>query len=95
MICAFVIFSESLIISGCRTKDLNPTARTTEFMSAHLNFSEKQTSATNWKFICWKKKLLDLQKTINNEIIAQMKSETADASKLEALLNKNIEKLRL
>ena len=32
---------------------------------------------------------------MNNEIIAQMNSETTDATKLEALLNKYIEQLRL
>ena len=33
MIGAFVAFSVSLIIAGCRTKELNPPERATEFMT--------------------------------------------------------------
>ena len=58
-----------------------------------MSKAEKSHLAEN--LFAKKEGLLDISKTINNEIIAQMKSETADASKLEALLNKNIEKLRL
>jgi len=98
MIGAFVAFSVSLIIAGCRTKELNPPERATEFMTSHLNLSDEQTrkiAPLVENLFAEKEELLDIRKTINNEIIAQMKSETADATKLEALLNKNIEQLRL
>ena len=39
--------------------------------------------------------MLNIRKTINNELIAQINSETGDAAKFEALLNKNIEQLHL
>ena len=98
MIGAFVVFSVSLIIAVCRTKELNPSERAAEFMTAHLGLSDEQTR----KFVplaenlfAEKEELLDIRKTINNEIIAQMMSEKADAARLEALLNKNIEQLRL
>ena len=42
-----------------------------------------------------KEDLLEMRKNLSNEIIAQMKSDNADAAKLEAVLNKNIEQLRL
>ncbi|MDE0793848.1 MAG: Spy/CpxP family protein refolding chaperone [SAR324 cluster bacterium] len=98
MIGAFVAFSVSLIIAGCRTKELNPPERATEFMTSHLNLSDEQTrkiAPLAENLFAEKEELLDIRKTINNEIIAQMKSETADAAELKALLNKNIEQLRL
>ena len=39
--------------------------------------------------------LLHLRKTIHNEIITQMKNKTANATRIEALINKNIEQLSL
>ena len=97
MIGSFVSFTKSLSIAGCRTKELNLPERATEFMASHLNLSDEQSRiivplAEN--LFAEKEELLDIRKTINNEIIAQMKSETADADKLEALLDKNIEQLR-
>ena len=98
LIGSFVALSVSLIISGCRTKELNHSGRTTEFMTEHLNLSDEQTRKIEplaENLFAEKEELFDIRKTINNEIIAQMKSENADAVKLEALLNKNIEQLRL
>ena len=98
MIGVFVVFSVSLIIAGCRTKELNPPERVTEFMTSHLNLSDEQTRKTEplaENLFSQKEELLDIRKTIKKEIIVQMKSETADAAKLEQLLNKNIEQLRL
>ena len=98
MIDAIVAFSVSLIITGCHTKELNPPERATEFMTSHLNLSDEQTRKIEpiaENLFAEKEELFDIRKTINNEIIAQMKIETADASKLEALLNKNIKHLCL
>jgi Spy/CpxP family protein refolding chaperone len=98
MIGSFVEFSVSLIIAGCRTKELNPPEWAKEFMTLHLNLSYEQTrtiAPLAENLFAEKEELLDIRKTLNNEIIAQMNSETADATKLEALLNKNIEQLRL
>jgi Spy/CpxP family protein refolding chaperone len=98
MIDAIVAFSVSLIIAGCHTKELNPPERATEFMTSHLNLSDEQTRKIEpiaENLFAEKEELLDIRKTINNEIIAQMMSEKADAARLEALLNKNIEQLRL
>jgi Spy/CpxP family protein refolding chaperone len=98
MIGSFVAFSVSLIIAGCRTKELNSPERATEFMTSHLNLSDEQTrkiAPLAENLFAEKEELLDIHKTINNEVIYQMKSETPDAAKLEALLNKNIEQLRL
>ena len=98
MIGVSVVFYAPLIIAGCRTKELNPPERMTEFMAAHLNLSDEQSrqiAPLAENLFPEKEELLDIRKTINNIIIAQMKSETADAAKLEALLNKNIEQCRL
>ena len=98
MIGSFVVFSVSHIIAGCRAKELNPPKRAKEFMILHLNLSYEQTrkiAPLAENLFAEKEELLDIRKTINNEIIAQMNSETADATKLEVLLNKNIEQLRL
>ena len=69
MIGVFVVFSLSLIIAGYRTKELNPSERATEFMTAHLNLNNEQTR----KIIpladilfAEKAKLLNIRKTINN-----------------------------
>ena len=80
MIGAFVAFSVSLISAGCRTKELNPPERATEFITSHLNLSDEQTRKIvplAEILFAEKEELLDIRKTINNEIIAQMKSETA------------------
>jgi hypothetical protein len=43
MIGPFVSFTESLGLAGCRTKELNPPERATEFMASHLNLSDEQS----------------------------------------------------
>ena len=87
MIDAIVAFSVSLIIVGCHTKELNPPERATEFMTSHLNLSDEQTRKIEpiaENLFAEKEELLDIRKTINNEIIAQMMSEKADAARLDA-----------
>ena len=82
MIDAIVAFSVSLIIAGCHTKELNPPERVSEFMTSHLNLSDEQTRKIEpiaESLFAEKEELLDIRKTINNEIIAQMMSEKADA----------------
>ena len=98
MIGALVTVSVPLIISACRTKEMSPPERATEFVTAHLDLSDEQTrkvAPLAQNMFAEKEELLEMRKTLNIEIIAQMKSDTADAAKLEAVLNKNIEQLRL
>ena len=98
MLVALVAVSVPLIIAGCRTKGLNPPERATEFVSAHLDLSDEQTrkvAPLAENMFAEKEELLEMRKSLNIEIIAQMKSDTADAAKLEAVLKKNIEQLRL
>ncbi|MEC8980695.1 MAG: hypothetical protein VYA81_03890, partial [SAR324 cluster bacterium] len=98
MIGALVTVSVPLIISACRTKEMSPPERATEFVTAHLDLSDEQTrkvAPLAQNMFAEKEELLEMRKTLNIEIIAQMKSDTADAAKLEAVLNKNIEQLSL
>ena len=98
MIGALVTVSVPLIISACRTKEMSPPERATEFVTAHLDLSDEQTrkvAPLAQNMFAEKEELLEMRKTLNIEIIAQMKSDTADAAKLEAVLNKNIEQLQL
>ena len=95
---ALVTVSLPLIISACRTKEMSPPERATEFVTAHLDLSDNQTrkfSPIAEKMFAEKEDLLEMRKNLSNEIIAQMKSDNADAAKLEAVLNKNIEQLSL
>jgi len=95
---ALVTISVPLIIAGCRTQEVTPPERATEFVTAHLDLSDEQTrkvAPLAENMFAEKEELLEMRKTLNNEIIAQMKSDNADATKLEAVLNKNIEQLRL
>jgi Spy/CpxP family protein refolding chaperone len=98
MIGALVTVSVPLIISACRTKEMSPPERATEFVTAHLDLSDEQTrkvAPLAQNMFAEKEELIEMRKTLNIEIIAQMKSDTADAAKLEAVLNKNIEQLSL
>ena len=98
MIGALVTVSVPLIISACRTKEMSPPERATEFVTAHLDLSDEQTrkvAPLAQNMFAEKEELLEMRKTLSIEIIAQMKSDTADAAKLEAVLNKNIEQLSL
>ena len=94
MIGALVTVSVPLIISACRTQEMNPPERATEFVTTHLDLSDNQTrkfSPIAENMFAEKEDLLEMRKNLSNEIIAQMKSDNADAAKLEAVLNKNIE----
>jgi Spy/CpxP family protein refolding chaperone len=98
MIGALVTVSVPLIISACRTKEMSPPERATEFVTAHLDLSDEQTrkvAPLAQNMFAEKEELIEMRKTLNIEIIDQMKSDTADAAKLEAVLNKNIEQLSL
>jgi len=75
MIDAIVAFSVSLIIVGCHTKELNPPERATKFMAAILDLSNEQTKKIEplaENLFAERKGLIDIRKTINNEIIVQM-----------------------
>jgi Spy/CpxP family protein refolding chaperone len=98
MIGALVTVSVPLIISACRTKEMSPPERATEFVTAHLDLSDEQTrkvAPLAQNMFAEKEELLEMRKTLSIEIIAQMKSDAADAAKLEAVLNKNIKQLNL
>jgi Spy/CpxP family protein refolding chaperone len=98
IIAALVVVAVPLIIAGCRTQEVTPPERATAFVTAHLDLSDEQTrkvAPLAENMFAEKEELLEMRKTLNNEIIAQMKSDNADAAKLEAVLNKNIEQLRL
>ena len=98
MIGALVTVSVPLIISACRTQEMNPPERKTEFVKSHFYLSDNQTrkfSAIAEKMFAEKEQLLEMRKNLNIEIIAYMKSDNADAAKLEAVLNKNFEQLRM
>ena len=81
MISAFVAFSLSLIIIGSRTKELNPLEMGIELLTSHLDLTNEQERKimplANYLFYK-KDTLLDVNKTINKEIIAKMKSENVD-----------------
>ena len=83
---ALVAFSVSLIIVGWNTKELNPPEQAMEFMAAYLNLIDEQSrkiAPRAENLFTEKEELLDIRKTINNEIISQMKSETAaDTAKI-------------
>jgi hypothetical protein len=75
MISAFVTFSVLLIITGCRTQEINPPERATKFMAAILDLSNEQTKKIEplaENLFAERKGLIDIRKTINNEIIVQM-----------------------
>ena len=98
MIGALITVSVPLIISACHTQETEPPERATEFVKAQLDLSDEQTrkfSPIAENMFAEKEDLLEMRKNLSNEFIAQMKSDNADAAKLEAVLNKNIEQLRL
>jgi len=63
--------------------------RATDFDTDRLNLSEKQSqkiAPIAEDLFAERESLQEIQKAVNDEILAQMKSKTADADKLEAVL---------
>ena len=84
MIGALVTVSVPLIISACRTQEMNPPERATEFVTTHLDLSDNQTrkfSPIAENMFAEKEDLLEMRKNLSNEIIDQMKNQGFSAIK--------------
>ena len=82
-----VVVTIPLTIAGCRNKEMSPR-RATELATDRLGLSNEQSQKTApiaEDLFAEKESLQEIRQTINDEILSQMKSETADAEKLEAL----------
>ena len=85
-----------LSLSGCRNKEMSPR-RATELATDRLGLSDEQSqkiAPIAEDLFAEKESLQEIRQTINDEILSQMKSETADAEKLEAVLTASLEQLR-
>ncbi len=85
-----------LTLSGCRNKEMT-AERAMELTTDRLGLSDEQSrmiSPIAEDLFAEKESLQEIRKTINDEILSQMKSETADAEKLEAVLTGSFEQLR-
>ena len=71
--------------------------RATEFATDRLNLSEEQSqkiAPIAEDLFAERESLQEIQKAVNDEILAQMKNKTADADKLEAVLIESLDQLR-
>ena len=91
-----VVVTIPLTITGCRNKEMSPR-RATELATDRLGLSDEQSqkiAPIAEDLFAEKESLQEIRQTINDEILSQMKSETADAEKLEAVLTGSFEQLR-
>ena len=85
-----------LTLAGCRNKETSPR-RATELATDRLGLSDEQSqkiAPIAEDLFAEKESLQEIRQTINDEILSQMKSETADAEKLKAVLTGSFEQLR-
>ena len=88
MLSVRIAITISVAPTGCREKKMIPL-RATDFDTDRLNLSEKQSqkiAPIAEDLFAERESLQEIQKAVNDEILAQMKSKTADADKLEAVL---------
>ena len=86
----------SVALAGCRNKKMTPK-RATEFATDRLNLSEEQSqkiAPIAEDLFAERESLQEIQKAVNDEILAQMKNKTADADKLKAVLIESLDQLR-
>ena len=91
-----VVVTIPLTIAGCRNKEMSPR-RATELATDRLGLSDEQSqkiAPIAEDLFAEKDSLQEIRQTINDEILSQMKSETADAEKLEVVLTGSFEQLR-
>ena len=91
-----VVFTNPLTIAGCRNKEMS-LRRASEFATNRLGLSDEQShkiSAIAEDLFAKTESLQEIRQTINDEILSQMKSETADAEKLKAVLTGSFDQLR-
>ena len=71
--------------------------RAIEFSTDRLNLSEEQSqklAPIAEDLFTERESLQEIQKVVNDEILAQLKNKTADVYKLEAVLIESLEQLR-
>jgi len=91
-----VVVTIPLTLAGCRNKEMSQR-RATELVTDRLGLSDEQSqkiAPIAEDLFAEKESLQEIRQTINDEILSQMKSETADAEKLEAVLIGSFEQLR-
>ena len=91
-----IVVTIPLTIAGCRNKEMSPR-RATELATDRLGLSDEQSQKIApivEDLFAEKESLQEIRQTINDEILSQMKSETADVEKLEAVLTGSFEQLR-
>ena len=96
LIAVLIAVTISVALAGCRNKKMTPK-RATEFASDRLNLSEEQSQKIPpiaEDLFAERESLQEIQKAVNDEILAQMKNKTADADKLEAVLIESLDQLR-
>jgi len=91
-----VVVTIPLTLTGCRNKEMS-SRRVTELATDRLGLSDEQSqkiAPIAEDLFAEKDSLQEIRQTINDEILSQMKSETADAEKLEAVLTGSFVQLR-
>ena len=96
LIAVLIAVTISVALAGCRNKKMTPK-RATELATDRLNLSEEQSqkiAPIAEDLFLERESLQEIQKAVNDEILAQMKNKTADADKLEAVLIESLDQLR-
>ena len=97
LIGALVVFSVPLTLAGCRSIEINQPQSATEFLTERLELSDEQSKKVlpiTEDFFAEREDLRKMRKALNDEILAQMRNDTVDAAKMEAVLNESLEQLQ-
>ena len=92
LIAVLIAVTISVALAGCRDKKMTPK-RATEFATDRLNLSEEQSqkiAPIAEDLFAERESLQEIQKAVNDEILAQMKNKTADADKLKAVFKRKL-----
>ncbi len=87
LIAVLIAVTISVALAGCRNKNMTPVL-VTEFATDRLNLSEEQSqkiAPIAEDLFAVRESFQEIQKAVNDEILAQMNNKTTDADKLEAV----------
>ena len=92
LIAVLIAVTISVALAGCRDKKMTPK-RATEFATDRLNLSEEQSqkiSPITEDLFAERESLQEIQKAVNDEILALMKNKTTDAAQIGSGFNRKL-----
>ncbi|MBS1254876.1 MAG: hypothetical protein MAG581_00672 [Deltaproteobacteria bacterium] len=96
VLCILAVASVVLTLSGCRNQQMNAD-QANQFIADRLELSQEQSSKISpvtKDYFAEKESLGEIKKSVNDEILSQLKSDTADPEKLTKVLTDSLDQIR-